>query len=164
LYKISVSNPSIIYDKRSKTGLRTKLRSSYEDDIKYPYCFAYDNRLIFGYQYPNGLHSLTLKPNDRSSLFQLYKTVFNLYVPKVKYVALDIEVRTNQNEYPDVEKAEQPIVACSFCSDDYRKVFMLKDSHLIVQSANDKEIEYFKDEKGTVKENIQHNQQLSLSF
>jgi DNA polymerase I len=151
LYKISVSNPSIIYDKRSKTGLRTKLRSSYEDDIKYPYCFAYDNRLIFGYQYPNGLHSLTLKPNDRSSLFQLYKTVFNLYVPKVKYVALDIEVRTNQNKYPDVEKAEQPIVACSFCSDDYRKVFMLKDSHLIVQSANDKEIEYFKDERELLK-------------
>jgi len=147
LYKISVSNPSIVYDKRNKTGLRTKLRYSYEDDIKYPYCFIYDNRLIFGYQYPNSLHNLTLKPNDRNSLFQLYRTLFNLYVPKVKYVALDIEVRANKNEYPNVEKAEHPIVACSFYSEDYRKVFILKDSHLIIQSVNDKEIEYFKDEK-----------------
>lgn len=152
LYKIVCNNPNVIFDKRSKIGLRTKLKTCWEDDIQYAYCFTYDNRLVFGYMYPNSLLNSTFKLNDRKALEQFYNEIFSLYVPKIKYVAIDIEVRTPKSEMPSSEKADYPIVAVSFVSEELKKVLMLKDEHLIIKSQNDKEIEYVKSETELLKQ------------
>lgn len=141
LYKVKVSHPSVVYSSYSNSGLRNKVENSWEDDIRYSYCFAYDLKLLFGFQYPSKIkEEFIFDRKHLTELFRFYEYILEFKIPRVKRVCIDIEVANKNNEYPTPKKAEYPVIACSLKGDGIRKVLLLKRNRNVVY--NDEEIEY----------------------
>jgi len=149
LNKVVVRHPTVIYDRSTGTGLRTKLKTSWEDKISYNYCVAYDLGLIYGFEFPNKIKEFKFERNNQEGLLSFYRYLLDLSAPLTKRVACDIEVLLpkDYNKHPNPDRDNFPIIACSFVSRDMKKVLILKSSHLKQMSINDKEIEFCRTEK-----------------
>ncbi|RLG11528.1 hypothetical protein DRN69_07650 [Candidatus Pacearchaeota archaeon] len=150
--KVEVTHPSIVYDKRTKSGLRTKLKTSWEDKILYADCFVYDSReLVYGFKYPAELRKFNFERNNREKILQFYRYLMQLPIPIIKRVALDIEVYNEESDkIPNPRVADKPIIACSFVSDYFRKVVILKYKGIKVIAQNGSEIEHYVYEKALI--------------
>ena len=135
--KVSVDNPSVIYELRDSG-------KCWEGDIKYYQSFLYDNKYIVGTWYEvdnNEVKSIKSNENnfdlnnidmdsvvDTDSFTNQVKKWANLLgqdIPHIKRLAFDIEVEVGDT-MPDTSKALQRITAISFHSEDRKQVYTLK--------------------------------------
>ena len=135
--KVSVNNPSVIYELRDSG-------KCWEGDIKYYQSFLYDNKYIVGTWYDvdsNEVKSLKSNENnfdlnnidmdsvvDTDSFSKQVTKWANLLgqdIPHIKRLAFDIEVEVGDT-MPDTSKALQRITAISFHSEDRKQVYTLK--------------------------------------
>ena len=152
----------------TRRALRELLRGhAWEARIKYHHCYMYDSGLIPGMPYyaENG----KLKPapvevpediarkvrelygHDAELLVRAMEWVklFQARIPKLKRVALDIEVYSpDPNRVPRPSEAPYPVIAVSFCSPDgFRKVLVLERPELGKPPRGMPEAEFFSSER-----------------
>jgi len=136
MVKVSVDNPSVIYDLRDN-GV------CWEGDIKYYQSFLYDKKYVVGTWYDVSKDNIIpiqtedniqLKNIDMESVVDtdLFATQVKKWanllgqdIPNIKRLAFDIEVEVGDT-MPDTTKALQRITAISFHSDDIQEVYTLK--------------------------------------
>lgn len=128
MVKVSVDNPSVIYDLRDN-GV------CWEGDIKYYQSFLYDKKYVVGTWYEVDNDNITpLKSKDNIQLKNIdmesvvdtesfaeqvtkWANLLGQDIPNIKRLAFDIEVEVGDT-MPDTTKALQRITAISFHSDD----------------------------------------------
>ncbi len=136
MVKVSVDNPSVIYDLRDN-GV------CWEGDIKYYQSFLYDKKYVVGTWYEVDNDNITpLKSKDNIQLKNIdmesvvdtesfaeqvtkWANLLGQDIPNIKRLAFDIEVEVGDT-MPDTTKALQRITAISFHSDDIQEVYTLK--------------------------------------
>ena len=136
MVKVSVDNPSVIYDLRDN-GV------CWEGDIKYYQSFLYDKKYVVGTWYEVDKDNITpLKSKDNIQLKNIdmesvvdtesfaeqvtkWANLLGQDIPNIKRLAFDIEVEVGDT-MPDTTKALQRITAISFHSDDIQEVYTLK--------------------------------------
>ena len=165
MVKVSVDNPSVIYDLRDN-GV------CWEGDIKYYQSFLYDNKYVVGTWYDVSKDNIIptqtedniqLKNIDMESVVDtdLFATQVKKWgnllgqdIPNIKRVAFDIEVEVGDT-MPDTSKALQRVTAISFHADDRREVYTLKRPE-IAMGEDDPEkkynIKWFDSEKELLEE------------
>jgi len=138
LLKVSVKNPTDIFDSKKKTGLRTLLNNSWEDNIKYDICYITDTDRH--YCLPDGVakrSETAVKPNELKDflLKHFYNSVtYKIFKMKAKF--LDIEV---MGGYLDSSRVEKPVICCSIADEERRIVYAnreFSDSSLISLTKN----------------------------
>ncbi|RLF05737.1 MAG: type B DNA-directed DNA polymerase, partial [Thermoprotei archaeon] len=152
----------------TRRALRELLRGhAWEARIKYHHCYMYDSGLIPGMPYyaENG----KLRPAPVEVPVDITEKVKELYgddpellgramewvklfqarIPKLKRVALDIEVYSpDPNRVPRPSEAPYPVIAVSFCSPDgFKKVLVLKRPELGSPPDGVPEAEFFSSER-----------------
>ena len=165
MVKVSVDNPSVIYDLRDN-GV------CWEGDIKYYQSFLYDHKYVVGTWYDVSKDNIIpiqtedniqLKNIDMESVVDtdLFATQVKKWgnllgqdIPNIKRVAFDIEVEVGDT-MPDTSKALQRVTAISFHADDRREVYTLKRPE-IAMGEDDPEkkynIKWFDSEKELLEE------------
>jgi len=165
MVKVSVDNPSVIYDLRDN-GV------CWEGDIKYYQSFLYDKKYVVGTWYDVSKDNIIptqtedniqLKNIDMESVVDtdLFATQVKKWgnllgqdIPNIKRVAFDIEVEVGDT-MPDTSKALQRVTAISFHADDRREVYTLKRPE-IAMGEDDPEkkynIKWFDSEKELLEE------------
>ena len=151
----------------TKDSIREILKGhSWEAKIKYHHCYIYDNSLIPGMPYilENGTPKNVLQqmPENIETLIREMVTdkrelseylswaqILNTPIPKLKRIAIDIEVESPQGIVPRPEEAEKPVIAVSYYSSDGQKgVLLLKRGQEIPEiKLGDAKITVFEDEK-----------------
>ena len=156
LHKVCVKNPTDIFDKKTRRGLRTLLDTSWEDDIKYTHCFLNDKGIVVGALYPlNDTPSfkfskekkLLLKDAKLKKFFTQYLTyLFSLPIPNVKRVALDIEVANGGTNVKD----NNSVLMIGLNSVDENKTILAlaqkEGTEKVIDEKDDFNIIYFLDE------------------
>jgi len=165
MVKVSVDNPSVIYDLRDN-GV------CWEGDIKYYQSFLYDKKYVVGTWYDVSKDNIIptqtedniqLKNIDMESVVDtdLFATQVKKWgnllgqdIPNIKRVAFDIEVEVGDT-MPDTSKALQRVTAISFHADDRQEVYTLKRPE-IAMGEDDPEkkynIKWFDSEKELLEE------------
>ncbi|MEM3857096.1 MAG: DNA-directed DNA polymerase I [Thermoprotei archaeon] len=154
-------------------SLRQKLPASWEARIRYANCFMYDRSLIPGATYRISNYNLVpVLPDLAQDVLPLIKTIsgdgdqnaaasmFRVLsdpAPNFKRVAVDIEVETVDGRVPNPDKANEKVIAVSFCgSDGLKKVFVLMredgDPLTVPDMPKDLEVEFFDNETMLLKE------------
>ncbi|MEQ9716387.1 MAG: DNA-directed DNA polymerase I [Candidatus Asgardarchaeum sp.] len=133
----------------SSNSIRNMLPSAWEAHIPYRKCYIMDAGIIPGMIYSIKDGDLVLeKPNiPRVTINELYSALkddINLYedilqdflplfftpIPKIKRVAMDIEVESPQADViPDSSEAAYHVIAVAFSSDDLNEVHILRRSN-----------------------------------
>lgn len=174
LTKIIVADPLAVGG--SEKGIRN-IMQTWESDIKYYENYLYDERLTVGKYYSiNGdkitPHELEISKDVQKALdellqdkedatamvnheqFQEYTVqwakLLNQPIPKLKRLALDIEVEAEIGRIPDPRIAEKAITAVGFCgTGGFKKVLILRRSDVQegVKESDGFEIEFFDEEK-----------------
>jgi DNA polymerase I len=141
----------------------------WEAKIKYHHCYIYDNSLIPGMPYTldNGAPKLVLPEipghieelikevaRDRLELSEYlsWAQILNAPIPRLKRIAVDIEVESPPGIIPSPEKAEKPIISVScYSSDGLKEVFLLKRGQGTLEVGDkDVKVVVFEDEKSLV--------------
>ncbi|PSO05083.1 hypothetical protein B9Q13_02890 [Candidatus Marsarchaeota G2 archaeon ECH_B_SAG-G16] len=149
-------------------SLREKLPAAWEARIRYANSFMYDRALIPGAVYKiSNRNLIPVAPKSSENIKQVMEVFsesgtstdtilawFNVLsepAPNFKRVALDIEVETIEGRLPNVEEANERVIAISFCgSDGLKKAFVLmrNDSEPgdVKDMPNDLQVDFFTDE------------------
>ncbi|MEM2637688.1 MAG: DNA-directed DNA polymerase I [Candidatus Korarchaeota archaeon] len=120
--------------------LKRKGYQTWEDDIRYKFCYAYDMELKIGRDYYVGKTVVPVDVNIPSSFIQTFadappdtrKMIIELaqeFFSEVKmpaFTAMDIEVEAEEESIPRPEEATHRIIAVSFVSGSYKKVYLLE--------------------------------------
>ncbi len=148
---------------------------SWEDDIRYHKCFAYDKQIVMGMPYQikgdkiNPVHP-EIAESIKKQIYELFKSEKEEYllaldqfleyffspIPEMKRVAFDIEVFSDPNRIPDALKAEEKIICITFAGNDgLRRILALKrddvrEGETISESTP--KLELFENEKDLLKE------------
>ena len=157
----------------SSKSIREILKNhTWESKIKYHHCYIYDRQLIPGMPYE--LQDGEIKPAQLKVPESIAKLVQSLSedkvqqlemlewakllsapIPKVRRIAIDIEVESEAFRVPSPKLAEDKVIAVSFYSSDGRRgVFLLKRDKSPEESQillNDAEIRMFDEEKDLLK-------------
>jgi DNA polymerase I len=139
---------------------------AWEAKIKYHHCYIYDRSLIPGmpYDLSNGEPKLVRFPVAgflQRLVEELYKDkvqvaealewaeILSAPLPKIRRVAIDIEVESPPEKVPNPKEANYRVIAISYCSSDGRKgVLLLRRGDLGAEALNvDGEVRFFDDEK-----------------
>ena len=169
----------------SRTNIRKILGSgnAWEANIRYHLNYIYDRELIPGLIYTikdGDIERITYEENEgisenlKGELTNIFKNepkemrefaasnldIFLTPIPKVKRLALDIEVQMgpNQNAIPNPRQAKQPVISVSFVANDgLQKVFMLEREGFSFGELHEKfpseaELIFFKKEKKLIEE------------
>ena len=165
MLRVSVDNPSVIYDLRD-SGV------CWEGDIKYYQSFLYDKKYVVGTWYDIDNHNISpiestdtiqLKNIDMESVVDTklfskqvgkWANLLGQNIPNIKRLAFDIEVEVGDT-MPDSSKAKERITAISFHSEDIQKVLTLKRPEIAMgeeEVGRKYEIVWFEDEKELLKE------------
>nr|WP_187146338.1 DNA-directed DNA polymerase I [Thermofilum pendens] len=150
----------------TQKSIREILRGhAWEAKIKYHHCYIYDANLIPGMPYTleNGKPKLvdTKVPEEIEKLIRdlvkekrdlaeylSWAQILNAPIPRLRRVAIDIEVDSPPGIVPNPEKADRAVIAVSYYSDDRKGVLLLKRSNDIPKlEQNDAEITVFENEK-----------------
>lgn len=139
---------------------------TWEADIKYYACYMFDNGLVAGLPYDvyedkvvpvkaelgedvlKLLAELKLPPEYMEQMKTWLETLSH-ELPKLKRVALDIEVYTTGDRVPDPSKADDPVIAAAIYSEDVKKVFLYDIRNEVQQkkfTVDGAEVEVFKSE------------------
>ena len=157
------------------TPIRALLGDSWESHITYYQCYIFDRSLITGmpYRVENGnlveagytsdndtqskLEAILEKidPEFRSSMRE-WAHLLQCPVPKIRRVAVDIEVRPSvRNRLPNADEATDPITAVAFAgSDGLRRVIVLNDTGAQIEKpvVLGAQVEVYTDERDIVRE------------
>lgn len=156
-------------------SLRDLLKGhAWEAKIKYHHNYIYDNGLIPGmpYRFENGkpiLVDVELSPDVREKITSIYKEkdlaqealqwakLFEAPIPKLKRIAIDIEVESLVDLVPNPKEAAYPVIAVSYYSSDGKRgVYLLKRKEEIKEiTIKDAEITFFEDEKELLKKTFE---------
>ncbi|MGC9147747.1 MAG: DNA-directed DNA polymerase I [Infirmifilum sp.] len=141
---------------------------SWEAKIKYHHCYIYDRQIIPGMPYkyedgepkivetsvPEGIRKLVeglVEDKIQAAEMIEWAKLLSAPIPKIKRVAIDIEVESEALRVPSPKLAEDKVIAVSYYSSDGRKgVYLLEreEKHGNTQiSLGDARITFFKDEK-----------------
>ncbi|MEM0087492.1 MAG: DNA-directed DNA polymerase I [Thermofilum sp.] len=143
---------------------------AWEAKIKYHHCYIYDRSLIPGmpYEIVDGELKLVRKHADENLariIEELYSKdkvlaaealewaeVLSAPVPRIKRVAVDIEVESPRDRVPNAQEANYRVIAFSYCASDGRKgVFLLKREEGLQEEVKvDGEVVFFDDEKSLI--------------
>ncbi|MEM4789971.1 MAG: DNA-directed DNA polymerase I [Thermofilum sp.] len=143
---------------------------AWEAKIKYHHCYIYDRSLIPGmpYEIVDGELKLVRKHADENLariIEELYSKdkvlaaealewaeVLSAPVPRIKRVAVDIEVESPRDRVPNGQEANYRVIAFSYCASDGRKgVFLLKREEGLQEEVKvDGEVVFFDDEKSLI--------------
>ena len=151
--KITVADPLAIGGTASDKSIRN-LIETWESDIKYYENYLYDKKLVVGryYRVENGnitphnmeisdevklaLKSLLWDKVDSRSMVDAegfkefiseWADLLNQPIPRIRRLAVDIEVEAEKDRIPDPKIAEKKITAVGFKgSDDFDKIFVLR--------------------------------------
>jgi len=153
----------------SSKSIREVLKGhAWEAKIKYHHCYIYDKHLIPGMPYTltNGEPKLA-EVEVPQSIRELVKTLsedkvqetemlewaklLNAPIPKIRRIAIDIEVESEALRVPSPKLAEDRVIAVSFYSSDGQKgVFLLKRQNMDAREAPkipNADVRFFEDEK-----------------
>ncbi|UNQ74250.1 DNA-directed DNA polymerase I [Infirmifilum sp. NZ] len=153
----------------SSKSIREVLKGhAWEAKIKYHHCYIYDKHLIPGMPYtltngepklaevevPQGIRELvkTLSEDKVQETEMLeWAKLLNAPIPKIRRIAIDIEVESEALRVPSPKLAEDRVIAVSFYSSDGRKgVFLLKRRNMNAREAPkipNADVRFFEDEK-----------------
>lgn len=140
---------------------------AWEARIKYHHCYIYDRSLIPGmpYEVVDGEPKIVRGQADESLariIEELYSKdkvlaaealewteVLSAPVPRIKRVAVDIEVESPRDRVPNAQEANYRVIAFSFCASDGRKgVFLLRREEGGQEDIKlNGEVVFFEDEK-----------------
>ncbi len=151
--KITVANPLAIGGGAGGRGIRN-LIETWESDIKYYENYLYDTRLVVGRYYKTenkkivphnmeiseevklALKSLLWDKVDSKSMVDAeefkefiseWADLLNQPIPKIRRLAVDIEVEAETDRIPDPKVAEKKVTAVGFKgSDGFDQIFVLK--------------------------------------
>ena len=159
----------------SRRSLRDILKGhAWEAKIKYHHNYIYDNGLIPGmpYRLENGKPipvDVELSPDMREKITSIYKEkdlaqealqwakLFEAPIPKLKRIAIDIEVESLVDLVPNPKEAAYPVIAVSYYSSDGKRgVYLLKRREETKKiTLKDAEITFFEDEKELLKKTFE---------
>ncbi|AGT34870.1 DNA polymerase I [Thermofilum adornatum] len=151
----------------AKDSIREQLKGhAWEAKIKYHHCYIYDSNLIPGMPYTleDGKPKIVLSPipehiekliremvKDKTELAEYlsWAQILNTPIPKLKRIAIDIEVESPQGIIPKPENAEKPVIAVAYYASDGQKgVLLLKRWQEVPEiKLGDAKITVFEDEK-----------------
>ena len=157
LLKLCTKHPREIFDKRSKTGLRTLLTNSWEDNIRYENCYIIDTKRIFCLP-DNFIKEIYTIPNNKLKefLFNHFMSVVKYPVFKMPKKALDIEIY-NENSEIDAKTANLPIISCAIVDNSRKLVYVHRDyldESLSFLKLVDSIVTKYKTSKGTTVEYV----------
>jgi len=159
------------YDPLSIGGAANSIREllkghTWEAKIKYHHCYIYDRSLIPGmpYEIENGEPKLVRYPVAdflQKLVEELYKDkiqvaealewaeILSAPLPKIKRIAVDIEVESPPEKVPNPKEASYRVIAISYCSSDGKKgVFLLRRGDRGSEALEvDGEVRFFDEEK-----------------
>ncbi len=168
LTKVIANNPLAIGGKDN--SFRSELSPAYEANIRYHHNYIYDNGLVPGLLYeikdgqlflvkpdisPDIVQAISKifsgQPEEVLTLLQQYLPTFFLPIPKVTRCAVDIEVHSRANQFPDVSKADEKVISVGFSdtngntfvyvlNEEAKEVHTGKLSYKVVQFKNEKEL------------------------
>jgi DNA polymerase I len=136
-YKLNVSSPTDVYDKKKGTGLRNRITPNWESDIRYYDCFMYDRNLTYlmpctakGDQVSLQDADKLSRTLDRKAFAEQWKLFVSTTIPNIPFAAIDFEMLVSAGSIrPDVEKADQAIIAFSLVSNTEKKILLLSEFH-----------------------------------
>ncbi len=150
----------------SRNSLRDILKGhAWEAKIKYTHNFIYDNSLLPGMPYvlENGVPKIVVREVSqqlREKITSIYKdkalqqealewaVLFETPIPRLRRIAIDIEVESTAGVVPNPKEAAHPVIAVSYYSSDGRRgVYMLKRGDMDGINVEDAEITVFEREK-----------------
>lgn len=159
----------------SGRGLRDILKGhAWEAKIKYHHNYIYDNGLIPGmpYRLVDGKpvpEDVKLPPSVGEKITSIYEKkdlaqealqwvrLFEAPIPKLRRIAIDIEVESLVDLVPNPKEAAYPVIAVSYYSSDGKRgVFLLKRGEEIEEiKIKDAEVTFFADEKELLKKTFE---------
>ena len=180
--KITVANPLAIGGGGGDRGIRN-LIETWESDIKYYENYLYDTRLVVGRYYKTenkkivphnmeiseevklALKSLLWDKVDSKSMVDAeefrefiseWADLLNQPIPKIRRLAVDIEVEAETDRIPDPKVAEKKVTAVGFKgSDGFDQIFVLKteDTPMGTNDLGDEiKVVFYEEEKGMLQD------------
>ena len=180
--KITVANPLAIGGGGGDRGIRN-LIETWESDIKYYENYLYDTRLVVGRYYKTenkkivphnmeiseevklALKSLLWDKVDSKSMVDAeefkefiseWADLLNQPIPKIRRLAVDIEVEAETDRIPDPRVAEKKVTAVGFKgSDGFDQIFVLKteDTPMGTNDLGDEiKVVFYEEEKGMLQD------------
>jgi DNA polymerase I len=100
------------------TYISKKLRTAWENHIRYHECYVYDKQLVFGVPAENKEGSLVPTFRFQGDLKEYLDKILSIEFIPIRRCALDIEVRKIGGKFADPETAEFPIIDFSIVGND----------------------------------------------